>query len=83
LAVAITLNPGRAYIVASSPVSGSALSSGTARRRSERMETSASCTSGRQRVTSSTLATQPFRMAVSTGDGTSASGCGPRAISSA
>ena len=46
-------------------------------RRSDRIDTSASCTSGRQRVISSTRATAPARIAVSTGDGTSAAAAGP------
>jgi len=52
-------------------------------RRSDRIETSASCTSGRQRVISSTRATRPVRIAVSTGESTSASAVGPCASSSA
>ena len=54
-AVAITVTPGAAGTAASSVPD----SSGTAIRRSDRMDTSASCTSGRQRVTSSILATAP------------------------
>ena len=64
-----------------SPVSPA--SSGMARRRSERIETSASWTSGRHRVSSSIRPTAPVRIAVSTGEGTSASGLGPLASSNA
>jgi hypothetical protein len=73
LAVAITVNPGEAATWASSVPA----SSGTLTRRSDRIDTRASCTSGRQRVISSTRATRPERMAVSTGESTSAAGLGP------
>ncbi len=76
-AVAITVKPGAAAAVAY----GVPVSSGTAIRRSERIETSASCTSGRQRVISSTRATRPARMAARTGESTSASSLGPFASS--
>ena len=72
----MTQKPGAAW-TAYSP------SSGTARRRSESTETSASWTSGRQRVISSTRATRPVRMAASTGESTSASSLGPLASSCA
>jgi hypothetical protein len=72
-AVAITLKPSSAFSTWGSLPE----SSGTASRRSLRIDTSASCTSGRQRVTSSMRASEPRRIAVSTGDGTMASGCGP------
>ncbi len=52
-------------------------SSGTAMRRSDSTGTSASWTSGRQRVISSTRAMRPDSIACITGDGTSASREGP------
>ncbi|CAM5590619.1 hypothetical protein STENM327S_01593 [Streptomyces tendae] len=52
-------------------------------RRSESRETRASCTSGRQRVTSSTRAMPPRAIAVRTGEGTSAVRLGPWASSRA
>ena len=64
LAVAITLKPGAAYSV---PSSSPAVSSGTDIRRSDRIETRASWTSGRQRVTSSIRTTAPVRIACRTG----------------
>ena len=78
-AVAITVKPCAAGTVASAVPA----SSGTAILRSDRIDTRASCTSGRQRVISSIRATAPVRMAVSTGDGTSAAELGPFASSSA
>ncbi len=77
--MAIRVKPGAAC----SWPSGVPASSGTAIRRSESSETRASWTSGRQRVTSSTRATAPVVIALSTGEGTSASRLGPLASSRA
>lgn len=79
LAVAMTVKPGAAETTASSV----AVSSGTLTRRSDRIDTSASCTSGRQRVISSTRTTRPVRMAESTGESTRAPELGPCASNSA
>jgi hypothetical protein len=57
--------------------------SGTAICFSDRIEISASCTSGLVRVISSIRAILPWRIARSTGDGTRARSLGPSAINSA
>jgi hypothetical protein len=52
-----------------------------AMRRSDSTDTSASCTSGRHRVTSSTRATRPDAIAPRIGEGTRAARLGPLASS--
>ena len=74
-AVAITLKPLAAWTSVSS--------SGTGRVFSLSTVISASCTSLGIRVSSSTRAIRPSRMAVITGDGTSAPAVGPSASSRA
>ncbi len=75
LAVAIRLKPRTA--------STSCPNSGIGSVFSDRMVMSVSCTSAGMRVSSSTRATAPSRMARMTGPGTSASGLGPCASSCA
>jgi len=75
LAVAMTLKPFTACT--------SIPSSGTGRVFSDSTVISASCTSAGMRVSSSMRATAPRRIAVMTGEGTSAAGLGPSASSRA
>ncbi len=71
------LKPGRANTMFASG------SSGTAMFLSDRIETSASCTSGTQRVISSNRSRLPLRIAIIVGDGIMFSGFGPSAITRA
>ena len=76
-AVAMTLNPGRANTMVSPG------SSGTAIALSERTDTSASCTSGTHRVSSSNRSSPPARIATIVGDGMRVWAVGPSAITRA